>query len=393
MTINAYAALTTTRHRRESEQGMSKSILEHWQRRGKPAPTYEVRDEIAKLVEPYGGRILVKDVAILDDTQQELILDAIPLLEDAVANSQATHSPDYYRAMYVDGMPGFSNMSYEAQITAATVCVNKWRKENADVVEAQKQRDTAAKAQAKSPAIDEKDGLTSLPPEVEKALRERDEQITCDPTKPKKMSLVGKEGNIYHITLDGSAMSVSAEAFGTGIQYPIADIDLSAVENVNFAYLDIVEAADDWEDDPDFARAFPEAKGAAPIRDEAGCALTYAIKHMIQPEEKIVMPTDITRVMGVDNMANPEKVEAERKGKEQQEEMLRAIDFAKKHNLTDGDVMGAFFKCGHDWRYVIMYLKGVYQITDDEYPTWHELHGKEAEGAEGASEPSGSTSK
>lgn len=351
---------------------MAKSILDRYKAKREEPPAFEVRQDLTDLVKEHGGKIEAGDLAILDADQQDLVFAAFELLEPAIDRTRGVHSAEYYRAMFIDGFPGFEQMTYEAQLVSATVCLGKWRKDNPDVRSGADEGGgieggfTSPTLAGDVPSVDQPDAA---------AAKGNDQACQGDGdsanSASKSMMIVGIDDNIYEISTEegGGVLAVSACAFGIGKPYEIARIDLGASEDPNFAHLDLVDAIDGCKGDPDFLEAIPALGGGTlsieDVRDAACNALNYAIEHMGVTDRAIIMPKAIKRVMGKEDPAAETGDDQAPSSESAMSAMQKAITFAEKHGLTHGDVMGAFFRCGNDWSAVIDYLKAVYEIEED----------------------------
>lgn len=310
-------------------------------------PVYPIISEIEELVASL-DKVSHEDVSQLDSAQQTLMLDAIALLDPLVDKTQATHSPDYYRALFIAGMPGFEKMSYEAQLVAAQISVYRWRDEHGN-------DDGASSSQTSSGAVFKSSDVLDMSGEE----CELDDDLTFDESLPRSLTIVGVDNNVYEIEDDHGIISVWASAFGVMGRKQIAQVNMSKFDNPNFAHLDVVDGIDAWAAEPDFETSIPNTT-PNDMKTAACQAFHYVLDHMCGLGSEILMPTGISRVIGASNTANPEKQQKEQQRAEQSDEMQRALVEAKKCGFTEGDLMGAWFRVGKDWNRALEYLKAIY---------------------------------
>lgn len=306
--------------------------------------SYEIIPRLRELmehVEPEDAAAAAK----LDAYQQQLVIVSLDLLDPIVARSKAVHSPDYYRALFLAGMPGFESMEYSAQKLAALISVRTWRACHADDEDAPSERD-ASSASAVSSA-----SLTAV-------ISDTNNEDQCDQESKRRLSLVGIDNNIYDISEDCGAVTVDICAFGAGRKVCLAVIDMNDHANPNYAHLDLISNADSW--DTELAAAKVPYEDIQDIVAASCNALNYALKHMCGYGDKIIMGTDIRRVMGAFNTTNPEKAAAADAQAAIVEDRDEVIAQARELGFTDGDIMGAWFRVGKDWKKALEYLKSIY---------------------------------
>lgn len=305
--------------------------------------SYEIIPRLRELMEhldPEDSTAAAK----LDAYQQQLVIVSLDLLDPIVARSKAVHSPDYYRALFLAGMPGFESMEYPAQKLAALISVQTWRASHADDEGAPSEQD----ASSASARVTNASHVASVP----------NNEDQCNQESARCLSIVGIDNNIYDISEDCGTVTVDVCAFGAGRKACLAVIDMSDYGNPNYAHLDLISNADSW--DTELAAAKVSYEDIQDIVAASCNALNYALKHMCGYGDKIIMGTDIKRVMGAFNTTNPEKAAAAAAQTEVVEVRDEVIAQARELGFTDGDIMGAWFRVGKDWKKALEYLKSIY---------------------------------
>lgn len=347
--------------------------------------THAIISELQQFMNEIPDIIEEKEVSCFDEKQQFLMLDAIDIVLPVIESSEGTHSLDYYRALFVTGMPGLEKLDFEAQQIATKIALEKVRKEIGYEKPSLIPMSASISRDVEESGHDENDNSTNETEHIDDAsddlnAGDKDSQSgvydssgadsSNDVKLEKEMHVIGIAEHCFVGKLfDNDEFLLSAYEFGNGQEVVLVETDVSVCEDPNYLHVELIVAADSWGEREDLIRVSISEYDKNSLLQEATNAFNYMVKHVLDYGDAIVMDSKIRRVIGVKGMENPEKQAAIAAKEENEKLIAKVMEEAKELGFTDGDVMGAFFRVGKDWTKVIDFLKAVYShdnASDDE---------------------------